>query len=562
MNPHEDVLQVLQSIKQLPDSKQHLFSANRLTRSKAAEELASTVDPELFKQLFSNIVVIDLPLCLSTFSKKNVQLFSFLVSELKHCGRLVSGMLQADEKLYVLLQRHNKRLKDIRAAAMHLTLICESARAHARRLAIETWRKPHQRTSEVLHFLSPADVRLLRAEDEEEQQQGLPFAGSGDICDEPQPKRRRTAVYAKFVTILYSLQEGQKAVEAQRLLWQSKPEKPTLQWYIDIVGQLEENVERYRAATETIRAEPSAEDVMLQCFAAVGSERYTANETKIYHFGNDAAERRNPGMTVALSKRRQICLAATVSAYMHSVSPARAMECFSRAIEYNQAVHADAIHDLKFSQHILLAVGDLFGMNTIMYTIATHKNAVWLLALLSVYQLKDSHRNRMMMFLERTIVSAGSSSTKTICSQMTLLLSLGRAGSIIDLQEASLVHEHVQHVQDSNFMMRDFLVSRSEAVGTLEQVMVNCNLWSPMAFKGVAPVRVTACCNEDRERLFALIYSVCPPEWLVVEQTTHGYFLPMELVIIIAVHLRGYYEGRQIEDGEPQPVTFIGNEKY
>lgn len=531
---------VLRKIKALPQEQQEFFSANRSVKFAATVRLAAQATPAAFAECYEDFVVVSQQMCLSAFVRNNTGLFKVLVSRLKHCRDLVIKMMEEDANLYRELVASNEKLVEVRRMVMCLRMYRQRMLVKAKDAAICEWKISGSGASNAHSFLTAAEIRALKAEAAETGQ---------FLAEAPPPKRARVAsdVFAAKAceTLQDALEMGRLHLNFHETEWENRPANPSLEWFSHALAQLEDTVSNFEGATKAVRAPVSLPDPMLDAFSAVGSIRYPQNAAKVYNFGNDAIGSNESAFG---SRRKQLCQAATAVAYINTVEHRRAIECFTDLVGREELILHSAVHMMTFARCVLVGVEAVIGLEAMLYTIISARNSVWFMALLSACHLDDARRTRAQLYVGRAVEAADVEWVELVFRQMAILL----AG--VHLAES----EFSGNVASQAVDMLQAYMWQPGARSIAAHMALNRNVLHPLLVESVT-TRTFVLCPADRDRMMALIYAVCPFPW---NREESAFFLPIEMLQIVARFLSDTYMGRVFAAGDTYPVCFIGGIAY
>jgi len=543
---------ILRLLRELPRDQQNLFCPkDRKAQLLAACRYASEVDPVDFEELFSDIVVVSAQLLGSTFEKKNQRLFVHLLPDLKHSSPLTALMIKADQKLHAEMVQAKAAAREVRSILMDLRFALQDSTYLVHDEALRCWKKG-QRSAYVVRFLTVADI--------DKNEHAEYFA----VCAEPEPalsssvKRRCLGGCSNASE---AVRVGRRMIKERLTAFADKPKSKLLQWYTERLAADKDNLAYYETFTADVRT-VEEHDPMLAMFAAVGKIRFPQNMAKTQNFDTILVE----AMRNRPTRRQQICYAALFSGYINEVSVSRGCVCISNVVDSHEPITTASNWTVFFARAVLKSVQGKIGLDRLVFIIMQKKNAVWLLALLSICSFNESYRNRILSFLFRQLYGMNPCMLATICHQMRMLLLFGSTANVqygTAEQHRSLLFTEDKHTPASSAgtLFKAYAATQFRANRVIEGLIMNRNWRFTSILRPIVPVvNEHPLCRSDREAIMALFFVAHPFPWNSSEE--NPFYLPKEIVQTIAQKLSGLHEGTRFEIGERVPNVFIDHHAY
>lgn len=546
---------ILRLLRELPQDQQNLFCPkDRKAQMLAACQHASEVEPVVFDELFADIVVVSAQLLESTFKKKNQRLFVHLLPDLKHCSPLTALMVKADRKLHLEMVQAQAAAREVRSTLMALRFALQDSRYLVHDEALRCWSNG-QRSAFVVRFLTVADI------DEKEHAEYFAACAEPELASSFSTKRRCLGGCSNASE---AVRVGRRMDKERSLAFDKKPEQKLLQWYAERLSADKDNLAYYEALSADVRA-LEQHDPMLAMFAAVGKIRFPQNIAKTQNFDIIFTEalRKHP------TRRQQVCYATLFAGYINEVTVSRGCVCISNVVDRYEPISTASNGTVFFARAVLKHVNRKVGLDRLLFIILQKKNAVWLLALLSVCSLDESHRNRIVSLFNRQLCGMQPSMLATLCHQMRMLLLFGTTANAQYRtleQHRSLLDTEDKYTPafSAGALLKGYAGTQFRANRVIEGLIMNRNLLYPAIFRPVLTLNEHPLCRDDKEAMIALLYVVNPFPWNLPadRQDNNPFFLPNEIVQKIAQMLVGLHEGTQFEEGENFPTVFIDDHAY
>lgn len=520
----------------------------------AACQHAAEVDPVIFDELFADIVVVSAQLLESAFKKKNQRLFVHLLPDLKHSSPLTALMVKADRKLHLEMVQAQAAAREVRSTLMALRFALQDSMYLVHNEALRCWSNG-QRSAFVVRFLTVADI------DEKEHAEYFAACAEPELDLSSSVKRRCLGGCSNTSE---AVRVGRRMAKERSRAFDEKPERDLLQWYAERLFADKDNLAYYETFTADVRGSEK-HDPMLDMFAAVGKIRFPQNIAKIQNFDLIFTEalRNRP------THRQQICYATLFAGYINEVTVSRGCVCISNVVDSYEPISAASNGSVFFARAVLKKVHFKIGLDRLVFIILQKKNTVWLLALLSVCSMDESHRNRIVSFLNRLLHGMKPCMLATLCHQMRMLLLFGATENAqyhTLEQHRSLVDEEDKYTPafSAGALFKAYVATQFRANQVIEGLIMNRNLLFPSILRPVVTLNEHPLCRDDQEAMIALLYVTNPFPWNLhaERQDNNPFYLPNEIVKMIAQKLAGLHKGERFEEGEKFPTVFIDDHAY